>query len=373
LAISPEPGTPLPIHLHDSPLPGGGPAHDSPAFLGAHDFFDDRGGNSNDKPFDERAKTDEENMANLEAMYEMRQKQLISDRDRPRSGNEQQPSVDEKARMTADAAALQPKIDRLNQILGHIKTDNAKALAFDPRDPGVLVELIGDINPGNKLAVIVTGTNTNILGAESNYQTCKSFHDKDPGIATINWVGGEFPQAIFNGFDNDATESRYEKDLAPRLVDFGRAVDQEIASRGGDVPVTYIGHSYGGPVVGEAEHLGLRANRVMRVESAGAGNGVEHLSDYPNRNVPRYTMYAPGDPIILAQGGGPHGTIPGPNLDMKIVPTGRYHIDPTTGRELHGHAEGEHEEGASAHGDVFDPYSDSWLNILKVIEGTYSD
>ena len=64
-----------------------------------------------------------------------------------------------------------------------------------------------------------------------------------------------------------AADPRYALDMAPRLVAFS----EDVARAAGQRPVTYIGHSYGGSIVGTAERFGLTADRVIYTEAAGAG------------------------------------------------------------------------------------------------------
>jgi hypothetical protein len=126
------------------------------------------------------------------------------------------------------------------------------------------------------------------------------------------------------------------------------------------VPITYIGHSYGGSILGTAERFGLLADRVIYVEAAGAGVGVHDPSDWHNRNpnVLRFSLTAPGDWISLVQGipFGPHGADPD---EMPGV------ISLEAGRRLNGWPM----IGPSAHTDVLTEPSDAWHNILAVIQG----
>jgi hypothetical protein len=144
--------------------------------------------------------------------------------------------------------------------------------------------------------------------------------------------------------------------MAPRLVAFSEDVER----RAGAIPVTYLGHSYGGSILGTAELFGLTADRVVYIEAAGAGVGVHDPSDWHNRNpaVLRFSMTAPGDPIGLVQGIplGPHGADPD---EMPGV------IQLDTGRRLTGAPMA----GPSAHSDVINEPSDAWHNILAVITG----
>jgi pimeloyl-ACP methyl ester carboxylesterase len=48
----------------------------------------------------------------------------------------------------------------------------------------------------------------------------------------------------------DAANPRYALDMAPRLVAFSEDVDRTVEATGRPIPVTYIGHSYGGSIGG---------------------------------------------------------------------------------------------------------------------------
>ena len=145
----------------------------------------------------------------------------------------------------------------------------------------------------------------------------------------------------------DAADTRYALEMAPRLVAFSEDVERQA----GDRPVTYIGHSYGGSIVGTAERFGLTADRVIYVEAAGAGVGVHDPGDWHDRNpaVIRFSMTAPGDPISAVQGipFGPHGA--DPDQMAGVVPL-------ATGRSLTGWPM----VGPSTHSDVLTEPSDAW-------------
>lgn len=175
-------------------------------------------------------------------------------------------------------------------------------------------------------------------------------------VAMISYLGGRFPTGDLAAGLLDAIDPRYALDMAPRLVAFSEDVERMV----GDVPVTYIGHSYGGSILGTAELFGLTADRVVYVEAAGAGVGVHAPADWHNRNpaVLRFSMTAPGDVIGLVQGfpTGPHGA--DPDRMPGVIPL-------ATGRRLTGWPM----VGPSTHGDVLNEPSDAWRNILAVIAG----
>jgi hypothetical protein len=154
----------------------------------------------------------------------------------------------------------------------------------------------------------------------------------------------------------DAANPRYALDMAPRLVSFSEDVERTARS----IPVTYIGHSYGGSILGTAEAMGLTADRTLYLAAAGAGVGVDDPGDWHNRNpdVLRFSMTAPGDFIQAVQGipGGPHGADPDQMPGVIPLATGYY----DDGRLM---------AGLQAHTDVLNWPSDSWRNILAVITG----
>jgi hypothetical protein len=237
-----------------------------------------------------------------------------------------------------------------------------KILAFDPARES-LIELNGDLAMASSLAVLVPGMNTTIDGSAASTKSARQFVSATRGeVAAITFLGGPFP-----GDDNvvgalvEAASPRFAMNMAPRLVAFSRDVDAVTHAGGRRIPVTYVGHSYGGSILGTAEALGLTADRTLYAAAAGAGFGVDGPDDWHNRNphVLRFSMTAPGDPIQLVQGlpGGPHGADPDEMSGVIHLATGRY----DDGRPM---------AGLNAHTDVLSaPASDAWRNVLAVITG----
>jgi hypothetical protein len=233
-------------------------------------------------------------------------------------------------------------------------------LAFDPARAS-LVELNGSLSTAKSVAVLVPGLNTTIEGSAATTTTARRFVSATRGdVATITYLGGPFPRGNLVSGVVDAANPRYALDMAPRLVAFSEDVDRTVDATGRPVPVTYIGHSYGGSIVGTAEALGLTADRTLYVAAAGAGVGVDDPSDWHNRNpdVLRFSMTAPGDLIQAVQGipGGPHGADPDEMPGVIRLATGHY----DDGRLM---------AGPQAHSDVLNWPSDAWRNILAVITG----
>jgi len=235
-------------------------------------------------------------------------------------------------------------------------------LAFDPAR-STLVELNGDLETARSVAVLVPGMNTTVEGSAANTDTARRFVTATHGeVAAITYLGGPFPHGgnVVAALA-EAADPHFALEMAPRLAEFSVDVDRTVDATGRQVAVTYVGHSYGGSILGTAEALGMTADRTLYVAAAGAGVGVDDPGDWHNRNpnVLRFSMTAPGDVIELVQGlpGGPHGADPDEMPGVIRLATGHY----DDGRPM---------AGPRAHTDVIDrPDSDSWRTILAVITG----
>jgi len=235
-------------------------------------------------------------------------------------------------------------------------------LAFDPAR-STLVEFNGNLATAKSVAVLVPGMNTTIGGSAADTETARRFVSASHGeVAAITYLGGPFPQGT-NLVTSlvEAADPHFALEMAPRLAAFSADVDRTVDATGRQVAVTYVGHSYGGSILGTAEALGLTADRTLYLAAAGAGVGVDDPGDWHNRNphVLRFSMTAPGDVIELVQGlpGGPHGADPDEMPGVIRLATGHY----DDGRLM---------AGPRAHTDVIDcAASDSWRTILAVITG----
>lgn len=242
-----------------------------------------------------------------------------------------------------------------------ITLPNHQVLLFDLAG-GRFAEVVGTIGPHtDNIAVMVGGTGTNLLGMGGEYARAESFVSnaediQPPGsLAIITYLGGPMPQQVaFDAFD-----SSYALDRAAGLASFVNHLDNPTGA-----PVTVVGHSYGGSVVGAAEVAGMHADRILHVESAGAGPHVTSTEQYAFPGTDRYSMTAPGDPITMAQGSGVgpigHGADPDlldgvVRLETGLVDAG----DPSSGVL----------EGMSAHSGVFAVGTTAYDNILAVMTG----
>ena len=250
---------------------------------------------------------------------------------------------------------LLAEVDDPNHAGGRIRR---QILGFDPARAS-LIELHGDLASARGVAVLVPGVNTTMEGSAANAATARRFVTGSEGdVAMITYLGGPFPQ-VRNPLAVllDAADPDKAQDMAPRLVAFSEDVERTVAP---GVPVTVIGHSYGGSIVGTAETMGMTSDRTLFLAAAGAGVGVDDASEWHNRNpdVVRFSMTAPGDFIEMVQGipGGPHGADPDEMAGVIPLATGRYD-------------DGGFVAGFGAHSGMLNRPSDSWRTILAVITG----
>ncbi|MDO5710444.1 MAG: alpha/beta hydrolase [Micrococcales bacterium] len=193
-----------------------------------------------------------------------------------------------------------------------------RLLLFDPgggSGRGRLAELWGTLDEHTgAVAVFVPGTGTAVRGFHMPTQVARDLAEaaapaeapgeasRDAGgggTAVIAWMGADFPLAI----GTHALFARFALAAAPALLDFVAGLPMPTGA-----PLTVLGHSYGGTIIGAAESVGLRADRVVHIASPGAGPGVRGAADYPvvdplgrPRRPVRFALTAPGDPIVWAQ------------------------------------------------------------------------
>lgn len=232
-----------------------------------------------------------------------------------------------------------------------------KLLYFDPGGDGSWAELVGSINTETEsVGVLVPGVGTDTMAMDNTSAIASEFvaqaaRDGEQ-LAMIVWAGGDFPDNVISSLYEDRA-----LDMTGPLTDFSNALQQEIDAQGSgsEVPVTVIGHSYGGVTVAMSTLSGLSADRLLFVNSPGLGPGSTSLAVYGElERYETYAMAAPGDPVPEL---GPlvHGSSP-MSLDMITLDTGVYR----DGTEI---------SGPAGHGGVFEESSTAWENILAVLTG----
>lgn len=240
-------------------------------------------------------------------------------------------------------------------------------VAFDPAGPGQMIELVGDPSTADGLALYVPGTGTNLEMSHVNTEVADHLVAAGEGrIAALVFLGGHFPQDMWI----ESGDPVFTLAMAPLLACFSLDVQAHLDAIGrgarsaetARLPVTVLGHSFGGAVVGTAETLGLWADRVMYVASPSAGIGVRSASQWRNRApaVRRYSITVPGDPIELMQ---IRFGLRYPGASTADIMDGVRRLDSgffDNGEVLY---------GTRGHGGVFDRSSDAFWQMAEVIVG----
>lgn len=193
-----------------------------------------------------------------------------------------------------------PRIGRLETMARRDGRRRRSFVGFSARRGGRMIEVVGDLGPHTEaVAVYVPGTGTNLDMSHVNTDVAVDLVEAGGGrLAVVAFLDGEFPQDIMA----DGGRPRYAEAMAPRLVRFCREVDRVMEIECPGAALTVVGHSYGGRIVGTAERLGLRADRVIYAESPDLGVGVSGPADWRSPGpVRRFSFTAPGDPVELLQ------------------------------------------------------------------------
>ena len=235
-----------------------------------------------------------------------------------------------------------------------------KVLYFDPSGDRAWAEIVGTVTAqSDAVGVLVPGVGTDSADMWNSSNTVTTFVEQaareGEQLAMIVWAGGDFPDGVLDAItDDDAAE------LVEPLVDFSYALQQEIDDQGPgvEVPVTVIGHSYGGLAVATSARTGLSADNLLFVNSPGIGGGVGPMGIEVPADLAEYQAFAmksPWDPVPYG-GSVLHGLPATAPESVVGLDTGTY-------------ADGTQINGLSGHSGVFEVGSTAWENMLAVLIG----
>ncbi|WP_199036890.1 alpha/beta hydrolase [Glycomyces salinus] len=272
-----------------------------------------------------------------------------------------------------NAEVERPPREEVTELIG----SGRQFVYIDPYNnagDGSWIEVVGDLETAETVSVLVPGGSAVLTSDNFDiyYQRAQSFVDAADGeLAVVVWAGASWP----SGWIEESWAS-WAAVASESLASFTFDLRSQI---GPDVPVTLVGHSYGGAVIGLAETQDLAVDRVLHIASAGMGNDVYDPEDLDEPCRPRYSITAPGDPISYIQGmpyvpllghGADPDDFPGvKNLYPGYLPDAPDAVDDTGTLLIDRGISGKEVEGVHSHSEIFYPESDAWNNILAVLLG----
>ncbi|MFF1818708.1 alpha/beta hydrolase [Kribbella sp. NPDC058245] len=169
-------------------------------------------------------------------------------------------------------------------------------LSVDPLGQGRAVEVHGDLEQAQNVAVLVPGMGNSLetfRGQSDRADLIRT--EAGPGTATIAWLDYDSPQGFV-----EAASKQAALDGGPRLATFLTDL-RELT----DATTTLVGHSYGTDVVGQALLNGGRADRVVLTGSPGITKYVDEAADFVQLPTRLYVERAPGDYVSYSEWHGP--------------------------------------------------------------------
>ncbi|TDD55048.1 hypothetical protein E1263_26500 [Kribbella antibiotica] len=169
-------------------------------------------------------------------------------------------------------------------------------LSVDVSGQGRAVEVIGDLQQAQNVAVLVPGMGNSLetfRGQSDRADLIRA--EAGPGTATIAWLDYDSPQGFV-----EAASKQAALDGGPRLAAFMTELDDLT-----DATTTLVGHSYGTDVVGQALLNGARADRVVLTGSPGITKYVNEAADFVPAPTRLYVERAPGDYVSYSEWHGP--------------------------------------------------------------------
>jgi Alpha/beta hydrolase len=172
---------------------------------------------------------------------------------------------------------------------------------FDPRGPGEVVEVIGDLRTAQTVAVFIPGMRTGL----HNYAKFLDdvLHTRaaagEENIAYVVWQGYHSPRGL-GGLRSDWAEKGGRALLDTRH-------ELGLLMRPG-AELVFVAHSYGTVVTGKAISMGMTGDRFMFMGSPGVDWNIGKFSDLdPARPMRAWAMKAAGDFVPPSSW---HGTPP---------------------------------------------------------------
>lgn len=194
--------------------------------------------------------------------------------------------------MAWPADSERDRLDARIEVLDGWLASERVFVAFDASGDGQVVELFGDVETADHLAVVVPGIGSTLDNFDAWVSAPARRLHETSGVAVAAWLGYDAPAGP--GLNVDAATRDNAREGAPSLRGFvdGLAVRNPIAG------LTVVAHSYGSVVTGWAARDDvLAADRLVLVGSPNVPvASVDGLRLNDHGMV--YVGEAPGDPVV---------------------------------------------------------------------------
>lgn len=270
-----------------------------------------------------------------------------------------------------DYVAQHPDDDYAANLLKTVTDDNLFLLGFEPptsyetadgytiTEDWKVITATGNPDTADNIATLVPGTGADaawdqIYGGELGKYGTEHYIDLAGRLASDanqNYPNSDTVAVMYLGYDAPnnlayASGPGFAARGAEGLHDFTTGLE---ATNQGEPNITNMGHSYGAVAVSQADQYGTgtSADSVILVGAPGPGEGIDHADDFRVGEDNVYVLNSDDDPINAAGIAGVHGS------DVTDPSFGGVHLASDDG----------------LHMDYFEPGTEDWENIIKVVTG----
>ena len=139
-------------------------------------------------------------------------------------------------------------------------------LRIDAEGHGAVVEVFGELDGAEHVAVIIPGMTNSLRNYDANLRVkgldlVEEMRRQSPNVAVVSWLGYRTPDLSLGGLVDAAASDRARVGSAALVSDL--EVIRRMAPRS---HLTVVGHSYGSVVVGETLKSGTLRDRVDAVD-----------------------------------------------------------------------------------------------------------
>jgi hypothetical protein len=254
-------------------------------------------------------------------------------------------TLEQRGRLVTLTEMLQPVSKRLEADADGNRVEvveHRQYLLVDPEGQGRMIEVQGDLENAENVAVLVPGMNNDLERVRSQSVRAKEIREEAGArkTATVVWLGYHAPIGLTAGRSTESSRA-----AAPLLCRFQAGLDLVKAP---DATTTLIGNSYGAQVVGRAMMAGVSADRVVLTGSPGVDPSIHSAAQLTPPGTQLFVARSRGDYVSYAE---QHGPDPAGFPDVFRIETDNDQVRIT------------------GHMGYFEKNSESMINVGRIIRG----